>query len=61
MKRLAAWAAIFAVATAFASIWGMNFEVMSELKLKWGDPAALSLILGSSTSPWWRFRRSGWL
>lgn len=60
-KRLAAWAAIFAVATAFAGIWGMNFEVMPELKLKWGYPAALCLIFGSSTFLWWRFRRSGWL
>jgi len=31
-KRLAAWAAIFAVATALAGIWGMNFEHMPELK-----------------------------
>jgi two-component system sensor histidine kinase KdpD len=31
-KRLAAWAGIFAVATAFAGIWGMNFESMPELK-----------------------------
>ena len=30
-KRLAAWAAIFAVCTAFAGIWGMNFERMPEL------------------------------
>jgi magnesium transporter len=60
-KRLAAWAAIFAVATAFAGIWGMNFEVMPELKLKWGYPAALAVILGSSTFLWCRFRRAGWL
>ena len=60
-KRLAAWAAIFAVATAFAGIWGMNFEIMPELKLQWGYPAALSLILDSSTFLCWRFRRSGWL
>lgn len=60
-KRLAAWAAIFAVATAFAGIWGMNFEFMPELKLQWGYPAALSVILGSSAFLWWRFRRSGWL
>ena len=60
-KRLAAWAAIFAVATAFAGIWGMNFELMPELKLKWGYPAALGLIFGTSTFLWWRFRRSGWL
>ena len=37
-KRLAAWAGIFAVATAFAGIWGMNFEHMPELKLDVGLP-----------------------
>jgi magnesium transporter len=60
-KRLAAWAGIFAVATAFAGIWGMNFEVMPELKLKWGYPAALALIASACGFVWWRFRRSGWL
>lgn len=60
-KRLAAWAGIFAVATAFAGIWGMNFEVMPELKLKWGYPAALGLIAATCGFVWWRFRRSGWL
>jgi magnesium transporter len=60
-KRLAAWAAIFAVATAFAGIWGMNFEHMPELKLPWGYPAALTLILGTGIYLWWRFRRAGWL
>ena len=60
-KRLAAWAAIFAVATAFAGIWGMNFEHMPELKLAYGYPLALSLIASSSLYMWWRFRRAGWL
>lgn len=60
-KRLAAWAAIFAVATALAGIWGMNFEFMPELKWRWGYPAALSLIVGAGATVWWRFRRSGWL
>jgi magnesium transporter len=60
-KRLAAWAAIFAVATAFAGIWGMNFEHMPELKLTWGYPMALALIVSSGTYMWWRFRRAGWL
>ena len=35
-KRLAAWAAIFAVSTALAGIWGMNFEHMPELKWAFG-------------------------
>jgi magnesium transporter len=60
-KRLAAWAAIFAVATAFAGIWGMNFEHMPELRLPWGYPAALGLIVGTCGFVWWRFRRIGWL
>ena len=59
--RLAAWAAIFAVATAFAGIWGMHFETMPELQMKWGCPAALGLIVGTSTFLRWRLRRSGWL
>ncbi len=60
-KRLAAWAGIFAVATAFAGIWGMNFEVMPELKWTWGYPMALSVIAGVSGLLYWRFRRAGWL
>jgi magnesium transporter len=60
-KRLAAWAAIFAVATAFAGIWGMNFAHMPELQWSWGYPAALALIAASCGFLWWRFRKSGWL
>ncbi|HET7791773.1 MAG TPA: magnesium/cobalt transporter CorA [Rhizobacter sp.] len=60
-KRLAAWAGIFAVATAFAGIWGMNFEHMPELKLLYGYPAALGLIAISCSLMYWRFRRVGWL
>lgn len=60
-KRLAAWAAIFAVATAFAGIWGMNFEHMPELKLTWGYPMALVLIISSGAYMWRRFRQAEWL
>ncbi|MDQ2734525.1 MAG: magnesium/cobalt transporter CorA [Pseudomonadota bacterium] len=60
-KRLAAWAGIFAIATAFAGIWGMNFQNMPELKLAWGYPAALALIGVACTFVWWRFRKAGWL
>lgn len=60
-KRLAAWAGIFAVATAFAGIWGMNFERMPELKWQYGYPAALGLIASTCSLLYWRFRRAGWL
>ena len=60
-KRLAAWAAIFAVFTAFAGIWGMNFEFMPELKSRWGYPAALAVMVGVTGYMYRRFKRSGWL
>jgi magnesium transporter len=60
-KRLAAWAGIFAVATAFAGIWGMNFEGMPELKWQYGYPAALLLIGGTCGILYRRFKRVGWL
>jgi magnesium transporter len=60
-KRLAAWAGIFAVATAFAGIWGMNFEFMPELKWHFGYPAALLVITAACVVLYWRFKRSGWL
>jgi len=60
-KRLAAWAGIFAVATAFAGIWGMNFENMPELKWRWGYAAALGIITAACALLYWRFRKAGWL
>ena len=60
-KRLAAWAGIFAVATAFAGIWGMNFEAMPELKWKYGYPMALGLIVVACALLYRRFKRMGWL
>jgi magnesium transporter len=60
-KRLAGWAAIFAVATAFVGIWGMNFEHMPELKFKYGYPIALCLVATVCGYLYYRFKKSGWL
>ena len=60
-KRLAAWAGIFAVATAFVGVWGMNFEHMPELKWAYGYPLSLAVIGGVCSLMYWRFRKSGWL
>ena len=60
-KRLAAWAAIFAVPTAMAGIWGMNFDAMPELHWRWGYPVALSAIAIVTGLLYWRFRRASWL
>ena len=60
-KRLAAYAAIFAVFTAFAGIWGMNFEFMPELKTRWGYPLALGIMVSVAGYMYRRFKRAGWL
>ena len=60
-KRLAAWAAIFAVCTAFAGIWGMNFEHMPELKWRYGYMAALAMMIAAGGYLYRRFRKLGWL
>ncbi len=60
-KRLAAWAAIFAVATAFAGIWGMNFKWMPELDWKYGYPTALFSMVSVCCYLYYRFRKAGWL
>ena len=60
-KRLAAWAGIFAVATFFVGVWGMNFQHMPELHAVWGYPAALAFIAVVCGAMYWRFKRVGWL
>lgn len=60
-KKLAAWAAIFGVCTAFVGVWGMNFDLMPELHWRWGYPAALGLIAAVCGLLYLRFRRAGWL
>ena len=59
-KRLAAWAGIFAVAIAFAGVWGMNLQNMPELKLEWGYPGALARITLACVFKGWRFKAK-WL
>jgi len=60
-KRLAAWAAIFAVAAALAGIWGMNFKIMPELQWTYGYPVALAVMGSVCGYLYYRFKRSGWL
>ncbi|ARP77432.1 putative magnesium and cobalt transport protein CorA [Bordetella bronchiseptica CA90 BB1334] len=60
-RRLASWAAILAVPTAVAGIYGMNFEYMPELKAPWGYPVTLLAIGTVCSILYWRFRKSGWL
>ena len=61
MKKLAAWAAIIAVPTMIAGVYGMNFKVMPELDWWLGYPFAVAVMLGACGYLYARFRRAGWL
>jgi magnesium transporter len=61
VQAISAWAAIIAVPTFFASIWGMNFEHMPELKSPVGYPLALSLMLVATVILYRFFKRIDWL
>ncbi|OYW45867.1 MAG: magnesium transporter [Sphingomonadales bacterium 32-68-7] len=60
-RQLAAWAAILAVPTAIAGIYGMNFDVMPELRWEYGYFAVLGVIASICGLLYWQFKRIGWL
>jgi magnesium transporter len=60
-KKLAGWAAILAVPTAIAGIYGMNFKWMPELEQPWGYPAIMTFMGGLCGYLYFRLRRSGWI
>jgi magnesium transporter len=60
-KKLAAWAAILAVPTALAGIYGMNFKDMPELGFEYAYPTVLAIMATLCVILYWRFRKSGWL
>jgi magnesium transporter len=60
-KKLAAWAAIIAVPTLIAGIYGMNFKHMPEYDLSYGYPLALFAMAAIDVVLYVWFRRIRWL
>ncbi len=60
-KRLAAYAALVAVPTMIAGIYGMNFQNMPELKWTYGYPLSLAVMAAIDAYLWLKFKRTGWL
>lgn len=54
-------AVVFMPPTLIASIYGMNFHAMPELSWSFGYPIAIVLMILSGLSPYWYFKRRGWL
>jgi magnesium transporter len=61
MRQISAWAAILAVPTLIAGVYGMNFRNMPELHLRVGYPAALALMLVLCVALYSYFRHIDWL
>ena len=60
-RALGAYAAIFAVVTMIAGVYGMNFVHMPELRWRFGYPWALGLMVLSGVGLWFFFKRRKWL
>jgi len=61
MRKISAWAAMAAVPTLIAGIYGMNFTHMWELRQPWGYPAVVGLMAGVIALLYRMFKRRGWL
>jgi magnesium transporter len=61
VRKITAWAAIVAVPTAIAGIYGMNFEFMPELTWRYGYPLVLGVIAITCFLLYRGFKRNGWL
>jgi magnesium transporter len=61
MRKIASWAAIAAMQTAIAGVYGMNFANMPELHWQYGYPGVLLVMFGGAIALYRLFRRSGWL
>jgi magnesium transporter len=60
-RRLAAYAALVAVPTMIAGIYGMNFANMPELEWRFGYPATVAVMAAIDVVLFWRFRKAGWI
>ncbi|MFB7590657.1 CorA family divalent cation transporter, partial [Streptomyces sp. NPDC056169] len=61
MRKISAWAAMAAVPTMIAGIYGMNFDHMPELSWTWSYPALIAVMAGIVAGLYRQFKRRGWL
>ncbi|MEU6604625.1 magnesium and cobalt transport protein CorA [Streptomyces shenzhenensis] len=61
MRKISAWAAMAAVPTMIAGIYGMNFDHMPELHWLWSYPAVIGVMGALEVVLYRTFKRRGWL
>jgi magnesium transporter len=60
-KRLGSFAALFAVPTMIAGIYGMNFEHIPELHFQYGYPVCVAAMVVVDLILYFRFKKANWL
>ncbi|MFF5859300.1 magnesium/cobalt transporter CorA [Streptomyces sp. NPDC012751] len=61
MRKISSWAAMAAVPTMIAGIYGMNFDHMPELHWLWSYPAVIALMAALEVLLYRLFKGRGWL
>jgi magnesium transporter len=61
MRKISAWAAMAAIPTMIAGIYGMNFDHMPELHWIWSYPAVIALMAVLEVLLYRLLKRRGWL
>jgi magnesium transporter len=61
MRKISAWAAMAAVPTMVAGIYGMNFDHMPELHWLWSYPVVIGCLVVLEFGLFRLFKRRGWL
>jgi magnesium transporter len=61
VKRLAGWGAILAIPTVVFSLYGMNFEMMPELRFAWAYPVVVGITVTACIALYRRLRKADWL
>ncbi|MHC3475451.1 magnesium/cobalt transporter CorA [Streptomyces sp. 7R007] len=61
MRKISAWAAMAAIPTMIAGVYGMNFQHMPELHWVWSYPAVIAVMAALEVVLYRLFKRRGWL
>ncbi|MDR4317121.1 Mg2 transporter protein CorA family protein [Niallia circulans] len=61
MKTLTVFTTICTPIMAWGALWGMNFEIMPELKWKFGYVFSLAVIIGSTVVVYFYLKSRGWM
>ena len=61
VKKISAWAAILFAPTLVGTIYGMNLRHMPELNWNYGYPMAIGLMIVTSMTLYFVFKRRNWL